>query len=116
MNLIIDKIVVLFYHPSKFRTSNRSIKLATSLIGGGRSARTDYEFLKSYVVSTEVQLKNPDKFSYIYGGHCSLDHAMQEIQTSGEAQLVCNIPLALIANMLTATQANKVAKEHNLKG
>ena len=39
---------------------------------------------------------------------------MQEISTSGEAQLVCNIPLALVANILTSTQANKVAKEHNL--
>ena len=59
-------------------------------------------------------MKNTDKFSYVYGGHCRLDNALQEIQTSREDKLVCNIPLALIADMLTATQANKVAKEHNI--
>ena len=62
----------------------------------------------------EVELKNPDKFSYVYGSHCTVYNAMQEIQTSGEAQLVCNIPLALVANILTSTQANEVAKQHNL--
>src|SRR5271168_4320887 len=31
-----------------------------------------------------------------------------------ENQLVCNIPLALVAHILTSTQANEVAKEHNL--
>ena len=39
---------------------------------------------------------------------------MQEIQTSREAQLVCNIPLALVANILTSIQAEKVSKEHSL--
>jgi hypothetical protein len=70
--------------------------------------------LKPYVVSTEVQLKNPDEFSYIYGRHCSLDNSMREMQTYGEALLVCNLPLALIANILTSAQANEVAKEHKL--
>ena len=39
---------------------------------------------------------------------------MQEIQTSREAMLICNILLALVAHILTATQANEVAKKHNL--
>ena len=42
MNLIINTIMVLFYHPSKLRASNQNIKLATSFVGGGSSARTDY--------------------------------------------------------------------------
>jgi hypothetical protein len=130
-NLITDKIIKLssflhfifmgiyinlftLYSPSQLLELNQNIKLATGFVGGGRSARTGYEFLKPYVISTEVELKNPDKFSYVYGGHCSLDHAMQEIQTSGEPLLVCNIPLALISNILTSSQASEVAKEHNI--
>ena len=101
-------------HPLILLASDQNIKSTTSFVGGGRSARTDYDFLKPYVMSVEVQLKNPDEFSYVHGGHCTVDKAMQEIQTSGEAQLVCNIPLALVANILTSAQANEVAKEHNL--
>jgi hypothetical protein len=74
----------------------------------------NYEILKPYVVSMKVQLKNPDEFSYVYGSHCTVYKAMQEIQTSGEARLVCNIPLALVANILTSAQVNEVAKDHNL--
>jgi len=130
-NLIIDKMVVLssclrficfwicmkfiiLQDPSIFLVADQNIKSTTGFVGGGRSARTNYDFLKPYVVSMEVQLKNPDDFSYIYGGHCTFDNAMQEIRTSGEARLVCNIPLALVANILTSIQANEVAKEHNL--
>ena len=130
LNLTIDNIAVLssllhflcFWiciqfvnlgYPLILSTSNLNIS-TTGFVGGGRSARTDYKLLKPYVLSTEVQLKNPDEFSYVYGRHCTFDNAMQEIQTSGEPQLVCNIPLALIAHILTSTQANEVAKEHNL--
>jgi hypothetical protein len=105
---------IALHNPSILLASDQNIKSTTSFVGGGSSARTDYEFLKPYVLSVEVQLKNPDEFSYVYCGHCTLDNAMQEIQTSGEARLVCNIPLALVANILTSTQANEVAKEHNL--
>jgi len=93
-------------NPSILLVSDQNIKSTTGFIGGGSSARTNYEFLKPYVLSMEVQLKNPNEFSYVYGGHCTFDNAMQVIQTSGEAQLVCNIPLALVANILTSTQAN----------
>ena len=47
----------------------------------------------------EIQLQTPHKSSYIYGSHRTFDNAIQEIQTSREAQLVCNIPLALVANI-----------------
>ena len=100
--------------PSRLWVSDQNIKSKTGFIGGGRPARTDYESLKPYVVLTKVQLKNPDEFSYVYGDHGTLDNAVQEMERSGEALLVCKIPLALVANILTFTQANKVAKEHKL--
>jgi len=106
--------IIALCHPLIFLGSDQNTISTASFIGGGRSARTDYEFLKPYVVSMEVELKNPAQFNYVYGGHCSLDKAMQEIKTSGEARLVCNIPLALVANILTSIQANEVAREHNL--
>ena len=131
MNLTINKIVLLYTclhficvnvssifvtlcHPPILWVSDQNIKSTKGFIGGGRSARTDYEFLKKYVLSTEVELKNPDEFSYLYGHHCTLDAAIEKIRTSGEPQLVCNIPLALVAKILTSTQANELAREHNL--
>ena len=106
--------VITLYHPARLLASDKNIKSITGFVGSGRSAQTDYEILKPYAVTLEVQLKNPDEFSYVYSSHCTIDNAMQEIQISREAQLVCNIPLALVANILTSTQANKVAKEHNV--
>jgi hypothetical protein len=127
VNLMIDKIVVwssclhflcfcirFIALLSQLHTSDQDIISTSSFIGGGSSVRIDYETLKPYVVSMEIQLKNPDEFSYIYSRHCTLDNAVQEIQTSGEAQLVCNIPLTLVANFLTSTQANEAAKFHNI--
>ena len=98
-------------YPSILQVSDWS---TTGFIGGGRSARTDYEILKNYILSTEVQLKNPEEFNYVYSRHCTLENAMQEIKTSGDAHLVCNIPLALVAKKITSTQANEVAKIHNI--
>ena len=93
----------------------QKLKSTTGFIGSGRPARTEYEFLKPYVVSIEVQSKNPHEFSYLYSSHHStIADAMKEIQTSGEAQLVCSIPLSLVANILTTIQADEVAKKHNL--
>jgi hypothetical protein len=107
-------IFIPFYYPSLV-SDPVNIKSTSGFIGGGgRSAQTDYKFLKPYIISTEVELKNPEEFSYVYSSHCTIDNAIQEIQTSGEAFLACNIPIALIAHILTATQANKVAKEHNI--
>ena len=57
---------------------------------------------------------NPDEFSYVYGGHHTIHNAIQEIQTSGDALLVCNITLALVVHILTLTQANEVTKANNL--
>jgi hypothetical protein len=110
---ICSKITSL-YPPFTLLASKQNVKLATGFIGGGSSVRTDYENLKPYVVLSEVELKNPAQFSYVYGGHCTLDKALQEIKTSGEAQLVCNMPLALLANILTTIQTREVGKEHNL--
>ena len=107
--------IFTLYCPSILPASNHNnIKSIKGFAGGDSSTQTDYEFLKPYVISTKVQLKNPDEYSYVYGGHCTLDNAMQEMQTSGEALLVCNIPLALVANILTSAQANDIAKKHNL--
>jgi hypothetical protein len=39
---------------------------------------------------------------------------MQKIQACAENHIISNIPLGSIANILTTTQANEVAKEHNL--
>src|ERR1700678_4559423 len=75
-------------YPLILSTSNLNIKSTTGFVGGGSSARTDYKLLKPYVLSTEVQLKNPDEFSYVYGRHCTFDNAMQEIRTSGEPKAV----------------------------
>jgi len=86
-------------------------------IGSGRSTRTNYEILKPYAISTEVQIENPENFSYIYEGRCAVHNAMQRIQTNEKSYiLLCNIPLSIIANILTSTQANEVSKEHNLHG
>ena len=105
---------IIFGYPLMIPVSDQNIKSTTSFIGGGSSSRTDYDFLKQYVVTTKVELKNPEEFSYVYCGHSTFDDAMQEIQTRGEALLVCNIPLAFIANILTSAQANEVAKKHNI--
>ena len=107
---------ITFCCPIISLVSDWSTKSTTGFTGGGRSARTDYEFLKPYVISTEVELKNPAEFSYVYGVHCTLYKAIKEIQTSGEARLVCNIPLALVVKTLTLSQADEVAKEHNIHG
>ena len=100
-SLSFDKITVLsssmhflyfnnYFRPTTLHSSSRpllsdqKIKTRTRILGGGRSARTEYGFLKPYVVSMEIQLKNPDQFNYVYGSHQKIDKAMQEIQTSGE--------------------------------
>ena len=106
--------LIALHHPLTLKKTDQKIKPRVSFIRGGRSARTDYEFLKLYVLSMEVELKNPKEFCYVYGRHRALDDVMQEIKTSGETLLVCNIPLGLVANILTSAQANKTAKEHNL--
>ena len=98
----------------KLLAPEQMIKSRSGFIGSGRPARTDYEILKPYILPNNIELKNPDEFSYICCGHGTLDNVMQEIQTSGEPHLVCNIPLALVANVLTSRHANEVIKEHNL--
>ena len=107
--------LITLHNSSRLPVSDQIIKKRTRFLGGGHSSRTEYRFLKPYVVSTEIQLKNPDQFNYVYRSHQAFDNAMHEIQTCGEALLVCNIPLALVANILTSIQANEVVKEHNLR-
>jgi len=91
-------------------------KIEFMIVGGGSSARTNYEMLKSFVISTAVLIKNPEDFGYIYEAHCTFDKAMQKIQVSGEKYILCNIPLSVIADILTSSQANEIAKVHNLHG
>ena len=40
---------------------------------------------------------------------------LQKINACEEKHIICNIPLDSIACILTATQANEVAREHNLR-
>ena len=85
-----------------------------AVIGGGRPSRTDYETLKPYVITTEVQIKNPEHFNYIYEEHSTFDEAIRKIQTTEENFILCNVPLFIIADILTSTQANAIMKRHNL--
>ena len=77
--------LITLHNSSRLPVSDQIIKTRTRFLGGGSSARTEYGFLKPYVVLMQVQLKNPDQFNYVYGSHKKIDKAMQEIQTSGEA-------------------------------
>ena len=95
-----------------FTTSNVEIK--HTFVGGGVSTRSNYKMLESYIISTDFQVQNPENFNYLYNGHGSFDKVMQKIQACGENHIICNIPLGSIASILTTTQANEVAKEHNL--
>ena len=97
-----------------FTASNVGIK--HTFVGGGASTRSDFKMLESYIISTNFQVQNPENFNYLYDSHGSFNKAMQKIQACRENHIICNIPLSSIANILTATQANEVAKKHNLHG
>jgi len=114
INLILLWVWSIFISHYSFSISKHNINSNIQFIGGGSSARTDYETLKPFVIPMEVQLQNPEDFNYIYDGHCIFDKAMQKIQVSGESYILCNIPLFIIAEVLTTGQANEIAKEHNL--
>ena len=88
--------------------------LSIRFVGGGKSFRTSYEYLKPFIISTEHQIKHPENYSYIFDGHFGFDKAMQKINASREKYFLCNVPLSVIADNLTTGQANEVAKEHNL--
>ena len=95
-------------------SSAHDINAEYKFVGGGTSARYDFEMLQPYMVSRENELPNPEEFNYIYACHCSIKKAAQIIQASGEKQIMCNVPIGSIADILTMTQANEIAKEHNL--
>jgi len=97
---------------SSIMAQNRNFDI--EFVGGGRSTRASYEFLKPFIISTEHLIKNPENYSYIFDGHGSFEKAMQKIKASGEKYILCNVPLSIITDNLTTGQANEVAKEHNL--
>ena len=102
-----------FYMPeTSILTSD--VKFKHTFIGGGASTRSEFKMLEPYMISTKFQIKNPENFNYMYNGHGSCDRMMQRIQACGGNHIMCNIPLSSIAGILTTTQANEVAKEHNL--
>ena len=104
----------IFYMPKSpnFNTSDKEIM--HNFVGGGPSARFDFKMLKPYIISTNFQVQNPENFYYLYDGHGSSNKVSQKIQEYTENHIICNIPLSFIATILTTTQTNEIAKEHNL--
>lgn len=100
------------YETSIFIASN--IKNKHTFVDGGASTQSNFKMLEPYIISTNFQVQNPQNFNYLYYGHSSFNKAMQKIQACGEKHIRCNIPLHSVASILTTTQANEVAKEHNL--
>ena len=104
--------LMTFYKPETSVFTASKVEIKHTFVGGGASTRSDFKMLEPYIISTNCQ--NPENFNYLYNGHGSFNKVMQKIQTCGENHIICNIPLGSIANILTMTQANEVAKEHNL--
>ena len=105
---------ITFQMPEISTFTASDVKFKHTFIGGGASTRSDFEMLKPYVISTNFQVENHENFNYLYNGHGSYNKMMQKIQACDENHIMCNIPLSLIASILTTSQANEVAKEHNL--
>ena len=89
-------------------------KIKCKFVGGGASAHTDYESLKLYLISTDDLIQNPEQYNYVYNGHCVFNKALQIVQTTGDKHVICNIPIGHVAGILTTSQANDIAKEHNI--
>ena len=89
-------------------------KMKCKFVGGGTSAHTDYESLKPYLISTDDLIQNPEQYNYVYNGHCVFNKALQIVQTTGDKHVICNIPISYVAGILTTSQANDIAKEHNI--
>jgi len=90
------------------------IEMKCTFIGGGATTQSDFKMLEHYIIPTDGQVQNPKNFNYVYDGHGSIGKMVQKIQACGEWHILCNIPLGSIVSILTTTQANEVAKEHNL--
>jgi Pyruvate/2-oxoacid:ferredoxin oxidoreductase delta subunit len=104
-----------FYMPETSMFSASDVVNKHNFVGGGRSTRSDFKKLEPYIISTKFQVqKNPEIFNYLYAGHGPFEKMVLKIKACGGNHIICNIPLSSIASILTATQANKVAKEHNL--
>ena len=93
-------------------THNRKIKC--KFVGGGTSAHTNYESLKPYLIATDDLIQNPEQYNYVYNGHYVFSKALQIVQTTGDKHVICNIPIGHVAGILTTSQANDIAKEHNI--
>ena len=103
-----------FYMPETFTFTASDVEIKHTFVGGGASTRSDFKMLEPYIISTNFQVQNPQNFNYLYDGHDSFNWVMQKIQACGEKHILCNILLHSIVSILTMTQANEVAKEHNL--
>jgi len=100
--------------PKTFFFTASDIEMKRTFIGGGATTRSDFKMLEHYIIPTDGQVQNPENFNYVYDGHGSIGKMVQKIQACGERHILCNIPLGSIVSILTTTQANEVAKEHNL--
>ena len=107
--------VIVSFHSSDLILQAHEKNIKCRFVGGGASARTDYELLKPYLISTENQIQNPEEYKYIYDGHFTFDKASQIVQMTGDKHIICNIPVGHIAGILTTDQANQIAKDHNLQ-
>jgi len=103
-----------FYMPKPFVFAASNVEIEHTFIGGGSSTRSDFKMLEPYIISTNIQVQNPEEFNYVYDGHGSFNKVVQKFQACGENYIICNIPLSSIVSILTMTQTNEVAKEHNL--
>jgi hypothetical protein len=89
-------------------------KMKCKFVGGGASARTDYQSLKPYLISIDDPIQNPEQYNYVYNGHYVFNKALQIVQMTGDKHVICNIPISHVAGILTTSQANDIAKEHNI--
>ena len=103
-----------FYMPETSVFTASEVEFKHTFVGGGASTLSDFKILEPYVISTNFQDQNHENFNYLYDSHGSFNKVMQKIQARREKHIICNIPLSSIASILTTTQANEVAKEHNL--
>jgi hypothetical protein len=89
-------------------------KMKCKFVGSGALARTNYQFLKPYLISTDDLIQNPEQYNYVYNGHYVFNKPLQIVQMTGDKHVICNIPISHIAGILTTSQTNDIAKEHNI--
>ena len=106
--------LIALFQSSNSTPLTQDKKVKCKFVGGGTSACTNYESLKLYLISTDDPIQNPEQYNYIYNGHCVFNKALQIVQMTGDKHVICNIPISHVASILTTSQANDIAKEHNI--